>query len=108
MRILLLAAGLAPLTTTLPGGVPCCELRYTLEPNPSTGAIDVTLTVHGYRGEALVLERPSPRPLVGLLTQDPEIEGRETAQASGGGQQSAVAHTSRSPSGPATGARKVV
>jgi predicted metalloprotease with PDZ domain len=75
VRILLLAAGLAPLTTTLPGGVPCCELRYTLEPDPSTGAIDVTLTVHGYRGEALVLERPSPRPLVGLLTQDPEIEG---------------------------------
>ena len=75
MRILLLAAGLAPLTTTLPGGVPCCELRYTLQAHPSTGAIDVTLTVHGYRGEALVLERPSQRPLVGLLTQDPEIEG---------------------------------
>ncbi len=75
LRIALLAAGLAPLTTTLPGDVPCCELRYTLRPDPSSGAVDVTLTVHGYQGEALVLERPSQRPLVGLLTQDPEIEG---------------------------------
>lgn len=75
VRILLLTAGLVPLTTTLPGGVPCCELRYVLKPDPATGAIDVTLTVHGYRGEALVLERASQRPLVGLLTQDPEIEG---------------------------------
>ncbi|MGH7571237.1 MAG: hypothetical protein ACREMK_05280 [Gemmatimonadota bacterium] len=75
IRILLLAGGLAPLTTFLDGDVPCCELRYTVRPDPSSGAIDVVLTVHGYQGEALVLERPSHRPLVGLLTQDPEIEG---------------------------------
>lgn len=75
LRTALLVGGLVPLTTTLDGDVPCCELRYTLRPDPSSGAIDVVLTLHGYQGEALVLERPSQRPLVGLLTQDPEIEG---------------------------------
>ena len=75
LRMALLAAGLAPLATTLPGEMQCCELRYTLRPDPSSGVIDVVLTVHGYQGEALVLERPSERPLVGLLTQDPEVEG---------------------------------
>ena len=71
----LLAAGLAVLATTLPGEVPCCELRYEVRPYPTAGVVDVSLTIHGYRGGNLELFRRSARPLTGLLSQDPRVEG---------------------------------
>lgn len=80
LRTATLVAGLAALTTTLPGEIPCCELRYEVRPDPTTGAVDVTLTVQGFRGDSLTLVRPSARPLVGLLSQDPVVEGVRRAQ----------------------------
>lgn len=71
----LLLVGLAVLATTLPGEVRCCDLRYRVRPVPESGSVDITLEVHGYAGDSLVLARPSERPLVGLLNQDPEVEG---------------------------------
>lgn len=71
----LLVAGLAALTTTLPGEVPCCELRYQVRPDPDARAVDVRLQIHGFDGDSLVLQRPSDRPLIGLLNQDPTVEG---------------------------------
>lgn len=73
-------AGFAVLTTTLPGEVPCCELRYDVRPDPESGTVEVMLSVHGYRGESLVLIRPSERPLTGLLAQDPRVEGARRVQ----------------------------
>lgn len=75
-----LVAGLAVLTTTLPGKVPCCELRYHVRPDPASGAVDVVLTLHGYRAETLELVRQSARPLTGLLVQDPHVEGVRRAR----------------------------
>lgn len=71
----LLALGLTALTTTLPGDVPCCELRYVVRPDPDSRAVDVHLQIHGFDGDSLVLERPSDRPLIGLLNQDPTVDG---------------------------------
>lgn len=75
VRLLLLSAGFAGLTTTLPGEIPCCELRYRIEPDPATGAVDVVLEIHGFDGDTLELARPSDRPLTGLLGSDPRVEG---------------------------------
>lgn len=80
IRTLVLAGGLVGLTTTLPGEVPCCDLRYEVQPDPAAGVVNVTLTVHGFRGETLELVRPSSRPLVGLLSQDPVVEGVRRAR----------------------------
>lgn len=71
----LLAAGLAALTATLPGEVPCCDLRYAVRPDPASRAVDVRLEIRGFEGDSLVLARPSERPLIGLLNQDPVVEG---------------------------------
>ncbi|MDX1660309.1 MAG: hypothetical protein R3326_00850 [Gemmatimonadota bacterium] len=76
----LLVLGLAALTTTLPGEVPCCELRYAVRPDPAARAVDVRLEIVGFEGDSLVLERPSDRPLVGLLNQDPRVEGTRGAE----------------------------
>ncbi|HUP01953.1 MAG TPA: hypothetical protein VM737_10590, partial [Gemmatimonadota bacterium] len=76
----LLAAALAVLATTLPGEVPCCELRYEVRPYPAAGVVDVSLTIHGYGGETLELVRQSARPLTGLLSQDPHVEGTRRAR----------------------------
>lgn len=76
----LLAAGLAALTTTLPGEIPCCDLRYEVRPDPDSRAVDVRLEIHGFDGDSLVLARPSERPLIGLLNQDPEVEGIRRAE----------------------------
>lgn len=75
VRALLLAASVPVVVTTLPGEVPCCELSYRVSPDPDTGAVEVTLEIHGFRGDTLVLTRPSARPLVGLLGQDPVVDG---------------------------------
>ena len=75
LRTALLAAALAGLTTTLPGDVPCCDLRYTLRPDPANAAVEVELEIHGFLGDSLILQRPSTRPLVGLLNQDPKVDG---------------------------------
>lgn len=75
VRLALLAAISAVLVTTLPGDVPCCELRYTLSPDPENAAVDVELELHGFLGDSLVLVRPSTRPLTGLLNQDPHVDG---------------------------------
>jgi predicted metalloprotease with PDZ domain len=75
LRALALAASVPVVVTTLPGGVPCCELSYELKPDPGGGVVDVTLEIHGFHGDTLVLTRPSSRPLVGLLGQDPVVEG---------------------------------
>jgi hypothetical protein len=61
--------------TTLPGDVPCCELSYRVSPDPEAGDVEVALEIHGFRGDTLVLTRPSARPLVGLVGRDPEVEG---------------------------------
>lgn len=74
-RLLVLTVGLAGLTTTLPGDVPCCELRYRVRPLPDAGVVEVDLRIHGFRGDSLVLARPSGRPLVGLLGEDPDVDG---------------------------------
>jgi predicted metalloprotease with PDZ domain len=74
-RYTLLAAVIVSLITTLPGEVPCCELSYEVRPNPDAGVVDVSLAVYGFDGDSLVLVRPSARPLVGLLAQDPEVKG---------------------------------
>lgn len=71
----LLVLGLAALTTTLPGEVPCCEMRYVVRPDPDSRAVDVRLRIHGFHGDSLVLRRPSDRPLIGLLNQDPTVDG---------------------------------
>ncbi len=75
-----LVAGLAALTTTLPGEVPCCELRYDVRADPGSSGVDVTLTLHGFRGETLALVRESARPLTGVLVRDPEVEGARRAR----------------------------
>ncbi len=75
LRLVVLAGGLAVLTTILPGAVPCCELRYRVKPYAEAGVVDVRLSIHGFRGDTLVLRRPSARPLTGLLAQDPRVEG---------------------------------
>jgi len=79
-RYTLLAAVTVSLMTTLPGEVPCCELNYEVRPNPEAGVVDVSLTVHGFDGDSLVLVRPSARPLVGLLAQDPEVKGARSGR----------------------------
>jgi predicted metalloprotease with PDZ domain len=75
VRGLVIAASVPVVVTTLPGGVPCCELSYELKPDPGTGVVDVTLEIHGFHGDTLVLTRASSRPLVGLLGQDPVVDG---------------------------------
>jgi predicted metalloprotease with PDZ domain len=75
VRALALAASVPVVVTTLPGDVPCCELAYRVSPDPEAGAVDLTLEIHGFRGDTLVLSRPSARPLVGLLGQDPVVDG---------------------------------
>jgi len=74
-RALALAASVPVVATTLPGDVPCCELSYRVSPDPVAGDVEVRLEIRGFRGDTLVLTRPSSRPLVGLLGQDPEVEG---------------------------------
>jgi predicted metalloprotease with PDZ domain len=87
LRALLLAASVPVLATTLPGEVPCCELFYEVQPEPDDGFVDVRLEIHGFRGDTLVLTRPSARPLVGLLGQDPRVQGVARGQWSlSGGQ----------------------
>ncbi|MDX1623496.1 MAG: hypothetical protein R3199_05905 [Gemmatimonadota bacterium] len=71
----LMAGALAPLATTLPGPVPCCELRYRVRPVPESRAIEVALDLHGFEGDSLILARASDRPLIGLLNEDPEVAG---------------------------------
>jgi len=75
LRTLLLAAAVPLLATTLPGEVPCCELSYSVRPDPDGRVVDVELDVRGFSGDTLVLTRPSARPLIGLLGKDPEVEG---------------------------------
>jgi predicted metalloprotease with PDZ domain len=74
-RGLALAAATVALVTSLPGEVPCCVLSYRVSPDPEAGALDVTLEIHAFRGDTLVLTRSSARPLVGLIGQDPVVEG---------------------------------
>jgi predicted metalloprotease with PDZ domain len=73
-------AALAGLATTLPGDVPCCELRYRLAPDPAGRAVEVTLEIRGFRGESLLMTRASSRPLPGLLGEDPLVEGERPAR----------------------------
>jgi predicted metalloprotease with PDZ domain len=80
VRALALAASVPVIVTTLPGDVPCCELSYRVSPDPEAGAVDVRLEIHGFRGDTLVLTRPSSRPLVGLLGQDPVVDGIRRAE----------------------------
>jgi predicted metalloprotease with PDZ domain len=79
LRAFVFLAALAGLATTVPGDVPCCELRYVLTPDPSSGAVDVTLEVRGFRGDSLSLQRASARPLPGLLNEDPLVDGERPA-----------------------------
>ena len=74
-RALALAASVPIVVTTLPGDVPCCDLFYRVRPAPDAGDVVVTLEIRGFQGDTLVLTRPSARPLVGLLGQDPEVAG---------------------------------
>jgi hypothetical protein len=74
-RAFALAASVPVVVTTLPGDVPCCELSYRVSPDPEAGDVEVALEIHGFRGDTLVLTRPSARPLVGLIGRDPEVEG---------------------------------
>lgn len=74
-RALALAALVPVVVTTLPGEIPCCDLAYRVRPEPDAGAVEVTLEIRGFRGDSLVLGRSSARPLVGLLGQDPVVEG---------------------------------
>ena len=75
IRVTLLAAVSAVLAVTFPGDVPCCELRYTVRPDPVNSAVEVELELHGFRGDSLILDRPSTRPLTGLMNQDPRVDG---------------------------------
>lgn len=74
-RYALLAVAAAGVLPTLPGEIPCCDLRYEVRPSASIGVVDVSLTITGFRGDSLILTRPSQRPLDGLLAQDPTIAG---------------------------------
>lgn len=74
-RALALAALVPVVVTTLPGEVPCCDLAYRVRPDPDGGTVAVTLDIRGFHGDSLVLGRPSARPLVGLVGQDPVVEG---------------------------------
>ena len=74
-RALALAASTVVLVTSLPGEVPCCSLSYRVSPEPRDRAVEVTLEIHAFQADTLVLTRSSARPLVGLLGQDPEVEG---------------------------------
>jgi predicted metalloprotease with PDZ domain len=75
IRAAALVTGLAGLVTTLPGEVPCCDLRYRVQVSPSRDEIRVDLTIHGFRGETLDLDLPSQRPLAGLRAHDPQVDG---------------------------------
>ena len=75
LRALAFFAALAGLATTLPGDVPCCDLRYRVSPDTESGAVDVVLEIRGFRGDSLVLLRSSARPLPGLLSEDPVVNG---------------------------------
>lgn len=80
LRTAALAAALAGLATTLPGEVPCCALVYRVTPSPGAGTVEVELEIQGFHGDSLVLARASGRPLVGLLNQDPKVEGVRRAR----------------------------
>lgn len=75
LRYTLLAVAAAGVLPTLPGEIPCCDLRYEVRPSATKGVVDVSLTITGFHGDSLILSRPSQRPLVGLLAQDPTIAG---------------------------------
>lgn len=75
LRAFAFLAALAGLASTLPGDVPCCDLEYSVRPDPAVGVVDVTLEIRGFRGDSLVLLRSSARPLPGLLVQDPIVDG---------------------------------
>jgi len=79
-RALALAALVPVVVTTLPGEVPCCDLSYRVRPDPEDSAVDVALEIRGFHGDTLVLARPSSRPLVGLLGQDPVVDGVRRAR----------------------------
>jgi predicted metalloprotease with PDZ domain len=79
LRALAFFAALAGLATTLPGDVPCCDLRYRVRPDAASGVVDVTMEIQGFRGDSLVLLRQSARPLPGLLAEDPTVDGRAPA-----------------------------
>ena len=83
LRSFVFLAALAGLATTLPGDVPCCELRYRLTPDPTGHAVEVTLEIRGFRGESLLMTRASSRPLPGLLGEDPLVDGGRPAAAGG-------------------------
>src|SRR5688500_17472327 len=72
---LALAVGLfASLATTLPGDIPCCDLRYAVRPDPGAGVVEIRLDLRGFDGDTLVLERPSERVFPGLRGGDPAVE----------------------------------
>lgn len=75
LRALVFFAALAGLATTLPGDVPCCDLRYRVTPEVSARAVVVTMEIRGFRGDSLVLLRSSARPLPGLVAEDPTVDG---------------------------------
>ena len=75
LRALALLSALAGVAMTVPGAVPCCELRYLVRPDPVGGVVDVELEIRGFSGDSLALVRPSPRPLPGLLSDDPLVDG---------------------------------
>jgi hypothetical protein len=79
LRALVFFAALSGLATTLPGDVPCCDLRYHVRPDPRLGVVEVTLEIRGFRGDSLMLLRSSARPLPGLVGQDPQVDGEPPA-----------------------------
>ncbi len=79
LRALVFLAALAGLASTLPGDVPCCDLRYRVRPDTESGAVDVAMEIRGFRGDSLVILRSSNRPLPGLLSEDPIVNGEGPA-----------------------------